>query len=99
MKRVMFIAMCAAALLAGSAEAKSKGKNDRGVVVPFEFSVQNMNMPAGHYEIIPQGQAFALVRNIETGRSVHVMRDLSPDGSRTLIFRNGETGKKLVRIG
>jgi len=98
MKRILSVAMMTMAALAGSAYAGPRtGSNT--VKIPFDFKVQNQQMPAGEYKIRNSGQTFAVLINRETGQTVYVLRVGEDSESRRLMFKQSKGERVLVKIG
>ena len=98
MKRILSLAMITMAALAGSAYGGSRTSSNT-VKIPFDFKVQNQQMPAGEYKIRNGGQTFAVLINRETGQTVHVLRVGEDSQSRRLVFKRSKGETVLVKIG
>jgi hypothetical protein len=72
-----------------------------GIVVPFAFKVDKVTLPAGEYRVEEDFGKYALaILNVNTGRRVQVLRDLSErkPGRAKLIFEPTGQGYRLVKV-
>jgi hypothetical protein len=98
MKKTLMAVALAAVAFAGGAQAAPKTRANT-VMIPFNFRVQNVELPAGEYRVRRVGMGFALVENVETRQTVHVLRDNGYDSSKKkLIFKEVGGEKVLERV-
>lgn len=99
MKRIVLTAALAISAFSFSAMAK-EAKVKRGITVPFEFKVQNEQLPAGQYRIRNEGANYITLENLETRQRVHVFREGGPDARQyKLKFKNKDGEMVLERVG
>ncbi len=97
MKKTLMAVTLAAVAFAGSAQAKTRAG---AITIPFDFKVQNTDMPAGEYRIKRVGVSFAVLENLETRKMVHVLRENGYDSSKKkLIFKEVGGQKVLEKVG
>jgi hypothetical protein len=91
-------------LIAGSAVPKAGNAAEllaRDIAIPFEFKVEKVTLPAGHYRLQQtSGKSFVFIMNIQTGRGVQMMREglNDPTTKTTLTFEKTEAGYKLSKV-
>jgi hypothetical protein len=77
------------------------GSLTQHIVVPFEFKVDKVSLPAGEYRIEQDyGQYMVSVVNLNTGRRVQVLRDNSDykPGRARLIFEKSGNTYRLIKV-
>jgi hypothetical protein len=97
MKKLM---LTLASLVAAGTLSATGYLHDR-IVVPFEFKVDKVALPAGEYRLERDfGSYIVTLVNLNSGRRVQVLRDSAPvvPGRAKLIFENGPQGHKLIRV-
>jgi hypothetical protein len=71
------------------------------IVVPFEFKVDKVSLPAGEYRLERDfGKDMVAVVNVNTGRRVRVLSDSSSrmPGQSKLVFEKSGNNYRLIKI-
>jgi hypothetical protein len=94
--------LCALGLAIASVGALSAADfQSKQIAVPFDFKVEKVTLPAGRYRVEQfVGKQMVVIVNVETGRSVPVMREpfVGSNGNTKLTFEKTGDGYKLSRI-
>ena len=87
--------------LPGVGTVRAAEFRSRDIAIPFEFKVDKITLPAGHYRLEQKtGKSFVFLMNLQTGRGVQIMRESAsdPTGSTKLTFERTEQGYKLAMV-
>ena len=88
------------AVMLGSGVLQAAGHRSEPVEIPFDFTVQGKQLPAGTYRLQrgTSDRITALV-NVRTGKQVQILRRLGGDGSKSkLVFEHGDSGYVLRKL-
>ena len=90
----------AGAAILGSSMLQAAGHRSDPVEIPFDFTVQGKQLPAGTYRLQKGTSAgFSALVNLRTGRSVQLLRSAGSDtGKARLVFEHHKDGYVLKKL-
>ena len=91
-------------LVAGllGAAANASAQTAERATIPFAFTANHLQIPAGNYEVRILSNGLLSLRNVETGKAEFLMirrdEDRSVDTRSRLVFQRDETASHLTQV-
>ena len=87
---------------APNASAQTSPSSHQSVTIPFAFTANHLQIPAGNYEVRILSNGLLSLRNVETGKAEFLMirrdEDRSVDTRSRLVFQRDETASHLTQV-